>query len=147
MQNIQVRPAPRKTLSKRQRFQILKRDGFRCRYCGAGTAESNLQLDHIVPLSKGGPDHRCNLLTACSDCNYGKGSDHVLSPSGPLLHESAIALASYHSGSAVSERYKEWFSDLFLAEVNPWFLLDEIQPGRTIPEMIEAMHIAAGYPA
>ena len=55
------------------RYQILKRDGFRCQYCGATPAQSKLHLDHIVPLSLGGSDHDWNIITACSKCNLGKG--------------------------------------------------------------------------
>ena len=46
-------------------------------YC-AGCAEPfelrNLELDHIVPRSKGGTDHGENLQLLCSDCNRSKGN-------------------------------------------------------------------------
>jgi hypothetical protein len=63
---------PRKPLSKRTRFEILKRDGMRCRYCGATPLQSKLHVDHVVPLAEGGPDDPTNLITACADCNLGK---------------------------------------------------------------------------
>lgn len=63
-------------LSKRLRFEILKRDGFRCLYCGAspiaGTLTVGLHADHVDPKSKGGADEPANLVTACADCNQGK---------------------------------------------------------------------------
>lgn len=57
------------------RFAVLQRDEFRCRYCGR-TAAATLQLhvDHIHPRSKGGSDTLDNLVTACSECNIGKGA-------------------------------------------------------------------------
>ena len=55
--------------------QILERDGFRCRYCGAS---ENLTLDHIRPKSKGGQYVASNLITACRDCNKSKASSDVL---------------------------------------------------------------------
>lgn len=55
------------------RFEILKRDGFRCRYCGAGRFHQvALQVDHIHPVSKGGLTVPDNLVTACEPCNKGK---------------------------------------------------------------------------
>ena len=42
-----------------------------CRYCGA---KSNLTIDHVVPLSKGGKWVWENLVTACGRCNGKKGS-------------------------------------------------------------------------
>jgi hypothetical protein len=59
-------------IGKRLRFEVLKRDGFRCRYCGASPVGALLQLDHVVPQSKGGTDDAANLVTACRDCNSGK---------------------------------------------------------------------------
>ena len=57
-----------------KRFAVLERDGFKCRYCGRGAKENVvLQVDHVVPRSAGGTDDLSNLLTACSECNGGKG--------------------------------------------------------------------------
>lgn len=56
------------------RFAILERDKFRCRYCGAGPDDDVLELDHIVPVSKGGQPTIDNLVTACRTCNIGKGT-------------------------------------------------------------------------
>jgi hypothetical protein len=59
------------------RFEILKRDGFRCRYCGAGAKDALLQVDHVKPKAKGGTDAPENLTTACVDCNGGKGASRL----------------------------------------------------------------------
>ena len=64
-------------ISKTLRFEILRRDGHACRYCGtAGTPSNQLQIDHHMPKSMGGTDTFDNLLTCCADCNIGKGSTH-----------------------------------------------------------------------
>jgi len=57
-----------------QRFRILERDGFRCRYCGHGPPEAKLHVDHVVALAHGGVDDDKNLVTACEECNLGKGA-------------------------------------------------------------------------
>lgn len=57
------------------RFEILKRDGFRCCYCGARTADgATLEVDHIKPKAAGGTDAPTNLTTSCRDCNSGKAA-------------------------------------------------------------------------
>lgn len=64
------------------RFDILARDGHRCRYCGKQAPETELEVDHIVPRSKGGPDDPFNLVTTCRDCNRGKGDKVIRPPLG-----------------------------------------------------------------
>lgn len=52
------------------RRNILKRDGFRCQYCG--TKSHELTIDHIIPKSRGGSDSWDNLVSACKSCNNKK---------------------------------------------------------------------------
>lgn len=59
-------------ISKKLRFEVFKRDGFKCCYCGKEPPTVILEVDHIDPKSKGGKDDINNLLTACFDCNRGK---------------------------------------------------------------------------
>lgn len=63
----------RKPISKRQRWQILERDGHRCRYCGRDADEVKLEIDHLKPVAGGGCNCQSNLVTTCYDCNRGKG--------------------------------------------------------------------------
>lgn len=63
--------------SWRLRFLVLQRDGFRCRGCGATpatTAGVRLQVDHVVPWSRGGKTTIENLQTLCATCNSGKSN-------------------------------------------------------------------------
>jgi len=60
------------SLSKKLRFEVFKRDGFKCAYCGKSPPTVTLEVDHIEPVSKGGMDDINNLITACFDCNRGK---------------------------------------------------------------------------
>ena len=61
-------------VSKRLRFEILKRDNHTCRYCGATAPEAALTVDHVMPVALGGTDLPENLVAACRDCNAGKSS-------------------------------------------------------------------------
>lgn len=56
------------------RFAIYERDGYRCVRCGKYDNGSNLEIDHIIPISKGGKSTFDNLQTLCHDCNKEKGS-------------------------------------------------------------------------
>ena len=71
-----IRPkAPRIRLDPascdRLRKQVLRRDGWRCQYCGA---MSNLEVHHRQFRSQGGDDSEENLITLCSACHNGMHS-------------------------------------------------------------------------
>jgi len=57
------------------RYDVLKRDGFQCVYCGATAQDGvKLHIDHIIPISKGGKTEINNLQTLCDRCNLGKSA-------------------------------------------------------------------------
>jgi len=58
------------------RYEVLKRDRFRCALCGASPAthlDCVLHVDHVIPFSKGGKTRAENLRSLCESCNLGKG--------------------------------------------------------------------------
>jgi hypothetical protein len=61
-------------VSKRLRYEILRRDNHTCRYCGATAPDVPLRVDHVTPVALGGTDTPDNLVTACEPCNSGKSS-------------------------------------------------------------------------
>ena len=61
-------------VSNKMRFSIYERDGYRCRYCGVSEQYATLEIDHIIPISKGGKSTYENLQTLCRKCNYEKGN-------------------------------------------------------------------------
>lgn len=67
----------RKSMSKKVRFEVFKRDSFICQYCGQSAPDVILHVDHIQPVSKGGDNDIMNLVTSCQACNSGK-SDRLL---------------------------------------------------------------------
>lgn len=80
---------PRKSISKKTRFEVFKRDGFKCQYCGAAAPEAILEVDHINPVSKGGDNDVMNLITSCKPCNSGK-SDRTLSDDSTIQKQRAM---------------------------------------------------------
>lgn len=63
----------RALMTNSKRYDILKRDGFRCQICGRTQLDgAKLEVDHIIPVSKGGKTVDHNLQTLCHECNQGK---------------------------------------------------------------------------
>jgi len=65
----------RAKITKSVRYDILKRDHFRCVLCGRGAEDGvKLQVDHFIPIAGGGTSEYDNLRTLCEDCNLGKSA-------------------------------------------------------------------------
>jgi 5-methylcytosine-specific restriction endonuclease McrA len=70
-------------------FEIFDRDGWRCHLCGVKTVKAKRgthhplapELDHIIPISKGGPHTRANTACSCRRCNHAKGCEIIGQPS------------------------------------------------------------------
>lgn len=69
----------KRNVSSRTRFEILKRDNFRCIYCGRSPQQDDVKIhvDHVKPLSKGGSNEVDNLVTSCDECNLGKSDNEL----------------------------------------------------------------------
>lgn len=73
------------TISRNLRFEILRRDGYRCHYCGATAADTRLTVDAVIPQALGGSHaDPANLVTACEECNGGKAATL---PDAPVVAE------------------------------------------------------------
>lgn len=64
----------RAKVSKELRQEIFERDGYTCVNCGS-TEKESLEIDHIMPISKGGKTEPSNLQTLCRNCNARKGNN------------------------------------------------------------------------
>lgn len=75
------------------RFEVFKRDGFTCQYCGRKTPSVVLEADHVVPRAEGGTDDIENLVTSCYECNRGKGKG-LLDDRAPVIdmHEQSVLM-------------------------------------------------------
>lgn len=80
-------------VSKRLRFEILRRDNHTCQYCGEKAPDVTLHVDHVVPVTLGGSDKPDNLLAACKDCNLGKTSVPAEAPLVAAVGKMAAAYA------------------------------------------------------
>lgn len=67
----------RKLMTDSLRYDIMKRDNFRCVLCGRSAQEGvKLHVDHIVPVARGGKTVPENLRTLCDQCNLGKSDKY-----------------------------------------------------------------------
>ena len=72
-----------KALRKTPYFQELLRKGV-CHYCKGTFPASELTLDHIVPVSRGGRSTRGNLVVCCRKCNQEK---KYLTPAEQIIND------------------------------------------------------------
>lgn len=89
----------RESLSKKTRFEVFKRDGFKCQYCGKSAPDVVLEVDHIVPVCCGGDNEMLNLVTSCFDCNRGK--------SGTELSDHAVVTKQIEQLQEINERREQ----------------------------------------
>jgi 5-methylcytosine-specific restriction endonuclease McrA len=55
------------------RFNIFARDGNTCQYCNRKLPRTELNLDHVIPRSRGGMSTWENIVCSCHHCNRRKG--------------------------------------------------------------------------
>jgi 5-methylcytosine-specific restriction endonuclease McrA len=69
----QQKKLERSKMTDSLRYDILRRDEYRCCICGVCASEgAKLHVDHIMPIAKGGKTVPDNLQTLCDRCNLGK---------------------------------------------------------------------------
>jgi hypothetical protein len=96
------------TVSRRLRYEILRRDNHTCRYCGAVAPDVPLTIDHVTPVALGGTDAPTNLVTACRDCNAGKSAT---APDSPLVDDVAQDALRWANAMKLT-------ADAFVTELN-----------------------------
>lgn len=89
----------RKSLSKKIRFEVFKRDKFQCQYCGRSAPDVILNVDHIDPVANKGPNDIINLITSCFDCNQGKKAR--------LLSDDAVVKKQYGQLALIQEKREQ----------------------------------------
>lgn len=116
----------RKSLSKKTRFEVFKRDGFKCQYCGAHPPSVLLHVDHIKPVAEGGRNDHDNLVTACESCNLGKGA-RSLSVVPESLADKAKNIAEREGQLRGYQQILESKRDRI--EVELWRVAEVVDPG------------------
>lgn len=145
----------RMAVSKSLRFQVLRRDGNKCRYCGVVATEAELTVDHVIPVALGGRDEASNLVTACRPCNSGKSAtppdaslvsdvaEDALRWSQAIKVATERMLADRQARSAEHAQFDRWWSE--------WTYDESKGQSRPIPkdpgwEQSISRFLAAGLP-
>jgi hypothetical protein len=152
------------SISKRLRFEILRRDNHQCRYCGASAPDVKMTVDHVIPVALGGGDEPSNLVAACADCNAGKSS---ASADSTLVADVAADAMRWAKAMQLSAEMRERDRELrletqsaFLAKWKTWTYGDGskvplpadwaasfdrfIAAGLTLADMLELIPVAMG---
>lgn len=80
----------REPIGKKLRFEVFKRDGFTCQYCGGQPPKVVLHCDHVIAVANGGKSNIDNLVTACDACNLGKGARELTAIPQTIEEKAAI---------------------------------------------------------
>jgi hypothetical protein len=108
-------------VTKRLRFEILKRDNFSCRYCGAMAPDVALVVDHVMPVALGGSNAPENLVTACFDCNSGKSASAPDADVVDDVAEDALRWArAIEKAAEEATRENERVNDYLRAFLDAW---------------------------
>lgn len=103
------------------RFNIYSRDQNRCQYCGKQFARSDLNLDHVVPRSRGGTSVWENVACSCHRCNRLKGGRTPAEAGMRLIRQPRRPQWTPFMAEAFSlRRYKEWLPFLSAVDAAYW---------------------------
>lgn len=103
------------------RFNIFARDKCVCQYCGKRCSKNELNLDHVIPRSRGGQTTWENVVCSCVPCNCRKG--------GRTPQEAGIRLIRKPTRphwteclniSTKSSIYREWLPFLNIVDFSYW---------------------------
>ena len=100
----------RKSISKKTRFEVFKRDSFTCQYCGAKAPDAILEIDHLNPVKHGGDNDLLNLITSCFVCNRGK-SDRKLSDNS-VVEKQRVQIEELNLRRQQLEMILDWRNEL-----------------------------------
>lgn len=142
--------AERKMLSKNMRYRVFKRDNFTCQYCGRSAPEVVLEVDHIVPLSKGGDNTLSNLVTSCRDCNRGKRDDSLKDDSLVMkrkLQEEELSIKREQTEMMVSfEKSVDELMDVQIKAINSYLEKYWSLTARNCKQTFRTVIRAIGFP-
>ncbi|EGY23858.1 HNH endonuclease family protein [Desulfovibrio sp. A2] len=141
------------------RIRVLKDSGGRCALCGATARTTSLEVDHIVPRSRGGSNSHENLQVLCRDCNQAKSNTdtadyrtlHAADRQAgcPFCDEGVAARAQHVHGTclALPDKYAVTPGHMLIIprrHVTDWFGLTD-QERRDADELIRQLraHITA----
>ena len=125
----------RKSLTPKTRFEVFKRDRFKCFYCGRTPPAVVLHVDHVIAVANGGSNVQENLVSSCHECNIGKGArpltaiPEALADQIARMQEAQAQLKAY--GELMQEMQQQ--ADEAAWEVLHTLGLEQLQRDDTVP--------------
>ncbi|HUO05286.1 MAG TPA: HNH endonuclease [Candidatus Binataceae bacterium] len=103
------------------RFNIFARDNNTCQYCNKRMARTELNLDHVVPRSRGGTSTWENIVCSCHYCNRRKGGQTPEEAGMILIRKPRRPEWTPFSSEMFSlKRYREWMPYLSQVDSAYW---------------------------
>ena len=103
------------------RLNVYARDGSTCQYCGRRRTRSELNLDHVVPRSRGGTTNWENVVCSCVACNLRKGGRTPEEAGMRLLRQpSRPQWTAVFRSAARRALYRQWMPFLGLVDAAYW---------------------------
>lgn len=90
------------------KFNITLRDEFKCQYCCETVSRSNVTMDHVLPISKGGKTNWENIVAACGPCNHKKGNETKMKPIRAPYRPSYYELANLRKKYPFEIKHPSW---------------------------------------
>lgn len=90
------------------RKNLYLRDLYQCQYCSETFDYSELTIDHVVPVSKGGKTTWENCVAACKTCNTRKGNKHMLPIRLPFKPEYWHLVGNNAKSMEIHIKYESW---------------------------------------
>jgi 5-methylcytosine-specific restriction endonuclease McrA len=103
------------------RLNIYARDQNTCQYCGKLHPRQELNLDHVVPRSRGGATNWENVVCSCVPCNLRKGGRTPEEAHMPLIRKPVRPRWTPFFRTPMGRRtYREWIPFLSMADASYW---------------------------
>lgn len=103
------------------RFNIYARDNNMCQYCGGKFPRQELNLDHVIPRSKGGTSTWENVVCSCQSCNRRKGGRTPQEAKVTLLRKPYKPKWTPFMQQTFSlARYEEWLPFVSMVDASYW---------------------------
>ena len=94
---------------RRHRITVLRRDGYRCQWCGKDIAGRDATIDHIIPISSGEIiEDISNLMSACRSCNSSRGNRGQPNKQRKRPFFSAVSTPAAMTGPSLSPGKALW---------------------------------------
>ena len=98
----------RKKMPRFSRYNLYLRDMFTCQFCSKSLTQSQLTLDHVLPISKGGKTNWENIVAACGPCNSRKGNNEKIKPIRQPYQPDYYELANNRKKMGFDMRHPSW---------------------------------------